>query len=209
MARVSLYANTVDTPIRFDPRISAAIRDCDLDAAKRLFEELPGYERGYTPFVGGTWLHFAAAEGCFAIVEHLLSRGLSVNEPARRDGRFPIGDAAIKGRVEMVAFLLGRGATLDTSTSLRNPLFSAITVRSAAVAELLIVAGIDTRVRYNTETMRKMDAVAFAMMMGPRDIARMIALHNADGDEAAVEVAMAEGLRIADLNAMTMPESRP
>lgn len=198
----------MDKPILFDPRISAAIRDCDLDAARRLFEELPGYERGYTPFVGGTWLHFAAAEGCLTIVEHLLSRGLSVNEPARHDGRFPISDAAIKGRVEMVAFLLGRGATLDTSTSLRNPLFSAITARSPAVAELLIAAGIDTRVRYNTATMQNMDAVAFAMMMGPRDIARMIARRNADGDEAAAEVAMAEGLRIADLNAMAMPTNR-
>ena len=47
-----------------------------------------------------------------------------------------------------------------------NPLFARIVGRSPEVAYLLLERGIDTRVRYNTETMKNMDAVAFAMMWG-------------------------------------------
>jgi len=190
--------------VKFDPRISAAIRNKDLESVKRLFSEHPEYLDAYTPFAGGTWLHVAASDGNVPIVAHLLDLGMNIDEGDMRDGRSPLVNAAHEN-YEIAEYLLDRGAAMDVSLSVRNPLFAAIVGRSAKIAKLLVDRGIDTRVRYNSTTMKDMDAVAFAMMHGTRDIARLVALHNSGGDEAAAEEAMAEGLRVAHENTVPVP----
>ena len=191
--------------IVFSRELSSAIREDNVNIIRTILDNEPEQLRIFTPFARGTWLHYAAGEGKNSIVKEFLDRGLDVNEPAKDDGRFPIVDAALYARGQIVRLLLERGALLDVNASSRNSLFAAIAARSIDCARLLIDAGIDTRVRYNSPTMIDMDAVAFAMMEGPHDIARLIALHNADGDVEAAERAMAEGLAVARRNTRPVP----
>ena len=190
--------------VKFDPRISAAIRAKDLEFVKRFFAENPDYLDSYTPFAGGTWLHVAASDGDVPIVRHLISIGMDVNEGDMRDGRSPLVNAAHEN-YDVAVYLLDQGAKMDVSASVRNPLFAAIAGRSPDIAKLLLDRGIDSTARYNSATMKEMDAVAFAMMHGTRDIAHMIALKNAEGDELKAQTAMAEGLRIAHENTVPVP----
>ncbi len=124
-----------------------------------------------------------------------------------------LSQAASKGRFNIAKYLLDKGALIDTSSSIRNPLFAAIsgsmhinaafpppTGEAPQITRLLLEHGIDSTVRYDSDTMKNMDAVAFAMMMGARELARMIALWNANGDEQAAQVAMDQGLFIAHQN---------
>lgn len=73
------------------------------------------------------------------------------------------------------------------------------------LAELLLDHGIDYNVRYNTETMTNMDAIAFAWMWGRRDIARLIAERKAGGDETEVERLLLEANAVAELNTEPVP----
>ena len=203
--RARRRAAKMSRPTLFDSRLSQAVRDSDLPRLRILFAELPDHIQSYTPFAGSTWLGYAAGDSSLDIVRYLVSIGISVNDGDKRDGRRPICDAARAGKSDIVQFLLNNGAILDTHKSICNPLFAAIAAHSLECARLLIDAGIDTRVRYDTPTMSDMDAVAFAMMEGPHDIARLIALHNADGDVEAAERAMAEGLAVARRNTRPVP----
>ena len=76
---------------------------------------------------------------------------------------------------------------------------------AAQIVRLLLERGIDSKVRYNTATMKNMDAVAFAMMMGARAMARIIALWNEGGDVTKAEAAMEEGWQIALANTKPVP----
>jgi uncharacterized protein len=172
---------------------------------KKLFELHPDHIDSYTPFAGGTWLHFAAGQDSVEIVAHLIKLGMSVNEGDMREGRTPLVDACAAGNFDIAKYLLDQGARFDVSTSVRNPLFAAIAEGSTGIVELLLNRGIDAGVRYTSDTMSNMDAVAFALMWGRRDIARIIALSNAGGDEAAAEAAMVDGLRIAQENTRSRP----
>jgi ankyrin repeat protein len=195
------------TEVKFLPDISAAIRSHDLLAVKKLFVDHPDHIDAYTPFAGGTWLHFAAGHDSVEIVAHLIDLGMNVNEGDMREGRTPLVDACAAGNFDIAKYLLDHGAQLDVSASVRNPLFAAIAEGSIAIVKLLLNHGIDASVRYDSDTMKNMDAVAFAMMWGQRDIAHVIALGNAGGDEAAAQAAMAEGLRIAQENTKPRPPS--
>ena len=79
-------------------------------------------------------------------------------------------------------FLINNGSELDVSLSVRNPLFSAIVGCSPSCVQLLLDAGIDSGVIYNSESMKDMDAVAFALMRGESECAQLVAAHNLDGN---------------------------
>ena len=74
----------------------------------------------------------------------------------------------------MVKYLLSCGAEMDVSEPERNPLFGAIYGGHADIAKLLIESGIDTRVKYTGESMKNMDALAFAHERGQKDIAALL-----------------------------------
>jgi uncharacterized protein len=191
-----------------------AIKNGDCELIKSLIVEHPEQKEVYVPFGGATWLGYAAALGTLDTVKTLIDLGFDVNKGDKYDDRKPISDAASKGRSDVVAYLLSQGAVLDTSLSVRNPLFSAISggtaeaVSSASpeVVKLLLEAGIDSKVRYNSKTMKNMDALAFARMWGKMECARMIALWNANGDEALAKEALVEGERIAYANTEPVSE---
>ena len=111
---------------------------------------------------------------------------------------------------------------MDVSASVRNPLFAAVPgwardrhpvhgsdtppENYLKIAELLLDYGIDSTVRYNTDTMKNMDAMAFACMWGRQDIARLIAERQAEGDAGLVETLLLQADRIAEDNTEPVPE---
>lgn len=198
-------------------RISDAIENGDLSLLAYLLEQFPEYAGN--EMLNG-WLHYASREGQLKIVDFLLRNGFDVNKQESGEGINPLRSACSGGHLDVVRFLLDHGATWDLSKSVRNPLFAVITEsikdtmnkswgpptgEAPEIARLLLERGLDAKVRYNTKTMKNMDAVAFAMMMGALELAHVIALWNADGNEAKARELMAEGLEIARANTKPIP----
>jgi len=130
-----------------------------------------------------------------------VEKGSDVNQGDEDFNRGPICSAASSKNYEIVKYLLAKGASLDVTTSLTNPLFSAIVGGSLNIIELLLEHGVNSKVRYNSNTMREMDAVAFALMRGEVDSAGKIALWNASGDEGCAKKLLEEADKIAAMNA--------
>jgi uncharacterized protein len=183
--------------VRFNPAISAAIRAKNLPELKQLLDAEPEQTAAFTPFAGGTWLHFAAREGDADAVTHLISLGVDVNVKDSREGRSPLCDACLGDQPHIVRLLLSSGASIDTTEPVRNPLFSAIVGRSATSAAILLAHGMDTKVAYSGPRMTQMDAVAFAMERGEQGIAKLIAVNDCP---AGVEHRLHEARRIAAFN---------
>jgi len=183
--------------VRFNPKISAAIRTKDLGALRLLLEAEPEQVNAFTPFAGGTWLHYAAHEGNADAVAHLLSLGVDVTIGDAREGRTPLCDACSGDNPNIVRLLLARGGSIDTTEPVRNPLFAAIVGRSAECVALLLDHGMDTTVAYDGPQMRRMDAVAFALERGEGKIAELIANKDSPGN---VKRRLDEGARVAALN---------
>lgn len=156
--------------------IHRAIKQGNLSEVRRLI----GYDKSllqiWTPF--GTWLHDAASHGQLDVVRWLVSEGLDVNAFNESNESPPLALACSDGYVDVVRFLMEAGAELDTSDSVRNPLFSAIvggiSDSHTAVAKLLIDGGIDTHVKYNGASMQNMDALSFAKEWGNSGIVRLL-----------------------------------
>lgn len=170
---------------RFNPEISAAIRNRDLPTFQDLLAQEPEQIEAFTPFAGGTWLHYAAREGDIRAVQSLLDLGIDVNVGDSREGRAAICDACLGGHEEIVSALLSAGSRLDTSEPVRNPLFAAILGASLPIVRLLLKHGIDAKVCYNGQTMRNMDAVAFALERGEGSIAEEISRWNQKAQRTA------------------------
>jgi len=125
-----------------------------------------------TPF--GTWLHVAASHGNLEIVKYLIDSGLDVNIKGGTFKASAINRAASEGHQEIVKYLIDCGAELDVSEPDRNPLFAAIYGGHKEIAQLLIDHGIDIGVSYTGENMTNMDAYAFAIERGQKDIAELL-----------------------------------
>ncbi|RYG12565.1 MAG: hypothetical protein EON92_07960 [Burkholderiales bacterium] len=155
----------------------------------------------YTPFGFQTWLGYAAGHSSLAVVEHLLSLGFDVNEGDPRENVKPLCCACFNGQLAVAELLLKAGAVMDTATSVQNPMFAAVVGRSPQIVRLVLQGGIDPTVRYNSTTMNEMDAVAFSLMQGEAECARIIATWISSGDEATANAALERALWIAKKNA--------
>ncbi|MDP3459964.1 MAG: ankyrin repeat domain-containing protein [Hyphomonas sp.] len=182
-----------------------AIADGDLRTLERVVAQHRNLLDERPPIAGGTWLHLAVGEDSLDVVKFLVQCGLKVNEPSTLDGDLPLVRAAANGKEDIAAFLLDAGSVMDTSASIRNPLFAAIVGRSPEVVRLLLKRGIDARVRYTSDTMRDMDATAFALMRGETEIGGIIALHLACGDQSRAEALMLEAQSIAAMHGPLKP----
>lgn len=182
-------------------RIIDAIKNDDVDGLRALMSENPEQLTWNTFFAGQTWLGYAASNGKLSSMAILVELGADINQGDHRENVKPICAAACNNQVEAVKLLLKQGALLDTETSVQNPLFSAVVGRSATIARLLLEAGIDYSVRYNSRTMKNMDAIAFALMRGEKQCAHTIAYWMAGDDETKVHSLLQEADEIAEYNA--------
>lgn len=178
-----------------------ALKSDNLDTLEELIRGNPEQLHFTTPFGAQTWLGYAAGHASLESVKKLLDLGFDVNEGDSREGIKPLCSACDEARLDVVRLLLDAGSTLDTATSVQNPLFAAVVGRSPEIAQLLLERGMDATVRYNSKTMKNMDAVAFALMRGEAECARVIALWNAKGDELTAQKALHEADLIAEENA--------
>lgn len=156
--------------------ISKAIRDAvkaaDVPRVRSLIGDSAERLHQMTPF--GTWLHIAAKGGNLELVKCLISMGADVNAKGGTFGGAPLNLAAGYGQLDIVRSLLAAGAELDVSEPERNPLFSAVQGGHFEIVKLLVERGIDYRVQYTGESMKSMDALAFALERGQTRIAEYL-----------------------------------
>lgn len=152
-----------------------AIKLEDLPALSRMFAEDPALKDIATPF--GSWLHVASEYGKFSVVKFLIENGFDIDARGGIAGGSAINIAASEGCLDIVNHLIGLGAELDVSEPERNPLFSAVQGGHDDIVSVLLEAGIDATVRYTGESMKDMDAAAYAREWGRTELADMIEAH--------------------------------
>ncbi len=152
------------TDAEIHKNVRSMIKTGDLKGLNDFISAHPESLHMDTPF--GSWLHVAAAFGKVEIVQTLIERGLEINAKGGIADGNALHRAASNGHLEVVEYLFGNGAIMDTSESKSNPLFGAIINEHMEVGKYLVESGIDWKVCYNTETMSNMDAIAFATERG-------------------------------------------
>lgn len=135
-------------------KIDQAFDDCDVAEFKRLLVSHPEYLRDEDG--ADRWMWLAAAENKLPIMQALLELGLDVNE-SRDSGdesdpfyqpEGSIVQAATKGHIEIVRWLLDRGAKINYVVENQSrclPLIRAATEGHLDVIKLLIEHGADFR----------------------------------------------------------------
>ncbi|WEF32875.1 ankyrin repeat domain-containing protein [Pseudoduganella chitinolytica] len=152
-----------------------AIKNFNNEVARHLLTEDTSLINAMTPF--GTLLHVASAAGNIDIIHYLIAHGADINTRGGALGGSALNEAASDGRIEVVRYLLSHGAAMDTSEPERNPLFSSIYGGHVEVSRILISNGIDVTVRYTGESMKEMDALAYAVERGQKEIAALLSKH--------------------------------
>jgi ankyrin repeat protein len=90
-------------------RVFDAVAKDDVAALTALLDERPELLRARHGPYESTLLHAAAKEGCLAIVDLLLARGLDVNSREKGDNTYPMHWAAAAGHVDVVRRLIHAG----------------------------------------------------------------------------------------------------
>lgn len=152
--------------------IRSAIKNGDIEKVIDLISLKPQSLQMMTPF--GTWLHVAASKGQLTIVKKLVEMGIDFNTLGGPHGGNALNLAATWGHLDVVNYLLSIGVEMDVSDPVRNPLFGAISNGQVEVAKRLIENGINIKVKYSGESMKEMDALAFAKEQGQREIVELL-----------------------------------
>lgn len=181
-------------------KIWEAISAGDIDQTRALFSEYPEMINSFIPFGGGTFLHLAVSKQGSDMADAMVKIGFDIDKEGKVVGDTALLSACSYGNYPAAKYLIENGAKLDVESPQKNPLFGAIVGSSQEIARLLLESGIDTNIRYTGESMKNMDAIAFAFERGETSIAREIALWNCNGDEAAANALLDEGREIAALN---------
>ena len=161
-----------------DEKVAAAmeIRSAIKKGQIEIVEDLIGSDKDLLKImtVFGTPLHVAASHGQLEIAKLLIRLGADVNRKGGVSGGSALNQAASAGHIDLVHLLLSSGAELDVSEPERNPLFSAIYGGHLEIAKLLVEHGIDIHAQYNGDSMKNMDAFAFAIERGQKEIADLL-----------------------------------
>lgn len=157
---------------QFAKDIRSAIKSGQLDILKGLLEKEPEMLTWMTPF--GTWLHVAAAHGNLEIVEYLINTGIDINAKGGTFSTNALERATTKGHLDIAEYLISRNVEMDISEPDRNPLFAAIYGGHFEIVKLLVKNNIDIFIKYTGDTMKDMDAYAFAIERGQLEIAEYL-----------------------------------
>ncbi|MEC1792465.1 suppressor of fused domain protein [Bacillus vallismortis] len=152
--------------------IRSAIKEGNVEKVVELIGSNSDLLNTMTPF--GSWLHVAASRGELGIVKKLVELGANINMQGGVYGGGALNEAASAGHIDIVRYLLSCGADMDVSEPERNPLFGAISNGYIDIAKLLIEKGIDIDIRYSGESMKNIDALAFAREQGQKEIVKLL-----------------------------------
>lgn len=152
--------------------IRGAVKNGQLDKLRDLLEKEPEMLTWMTPF--GTWLHVATAHGHLEIIEYLINAGIDVNAQGGNFSTNALERAATKGYLDITEYLINQDLELDTSEPDRNPLFAAIYGGHFEIVKLLVENNIDISIKYSGDSMKDMDAYAFAIERGETKIAEYL-----------------------------------
>ena len=157
---------------QFAKDIRNAIKRGQLDILRDLIEKEPEMLTWMTPF--GTWLHVAVAHGHLEIVEYLINAGIDINAQGGTFSTNALEKATTKGHLDIAQYLISQNIEIDISEPDRNPLFAAIYGGHLDIVKYLVKNGIDITVKYTGDTMKDMDAYAFAIERGQTEIAEYL-----------------------------------
>ena len=204
-------------PFAIFREIRAAIDSGDPALVRRAFVRHPEQINSGDAILG-CHLHHACRHADVEVVAAMVRAGADIDLADDRDGMRPIVGACSAGNVDIVRLLLEAGCLLDSSASVRNPLFACIggyrgdrdepRGRFATIAELLIRNGMDLTACYVQQSMVDMDAAAFAYMFGRRDIAAIVIRELYGDDERLAAGAWAEAIEVALGNAYSRQKFR-
>ena len=158
--------------IKIAKDIRGTITDGQLDTLRDLLEKEPEMLTWMTPF--GTWLHVATAHGHLDIIEYLIHAGIDVNAQGGTLSTNALERAATKGYLDITEYLINQSIEIDTSEPDRNPLFAAIYGGHFDIVQLLVKNNIDISIKYSGDSMKDMDAYAFAIERGQTKIAEYL-----------------------------------
>lgn len=153
-------------------RMRESIKSGQLDTLRDLLEKEPEMLTHVTPF--GTWLHVATAHGHLEIIEHLINSGIDIHAKGGTFSTNALERAATKGYVHIAEYLIKHHVEMDTSEPDRNPLFAAIYGGHFEIVKLLVMNGIDVKIKYSGNNMKDMDAYTFAVERGEMEIAEYL-----------------------------------
>lgn len=169
----------------------------DLQKIDKIFLTKPRLKKKRM-LAGGNWIYSIGPETSMEVVEYLIEIGLDPHEKAKQEGDNCLTSAARAGREDLVSFLLYLGVQIDTTLSVRNPLFAAVGAsigqfgggegRSGnpeKVIEILLEAGIDPWIEYKSPTMNRLNASGHALTYDMQEIAELIIRLSAKGDNLA------------------------
>jgi len=157
---------------QYSKDIRSAIKIGQTDTVKDLLEKEPDMLTWMTPF--GTWLHVASAHGHLEIVEYLINAGIDINAQGGTFSTNALERATAKGHLDIAKYLISKNVEFDISEPDRNPLFAAIYGGHLEIVKLLVESNIDISIKYSGETMKDMDAYAFAVERGQTEIAEYL-----------------------------------
>ncbi|MFP9131372.1 ankyrin repeat domain-containing protein [Niallia sp. BSM11] len=157
---------------QFAKDIRSAIKSGQLDTLRDLLEKEPEMLTWMTPF--GTWLHVATAHGHLEIVEYLINAGIDINAQGGTFSTNALERAIAKGHLDIADYLISKNVEIDISEPDRNPLFAAIYGGHLEIVKLLVENNINISIKYTGETMKDMDAYAFAIERGQTEIAEYL-----------------------------------
>ena len=161
--------------------LNEAIRNDAVIDLKGIFEKYPDFITLRVPSFGN-WLVYASWQGAKQVVKYLIEIGFDVDKSGDEVNSPPLATASVSGHAEIVKLLLTNGARLDDRTSISNPLFGCA---SAEIAKLLLDAGMDPSKSYvlGDAVNPPIDSLAYAIMLGRIEVANVIALAMALGDQ--------------------------
>jgi hypothetical protein len=154
-------------------RFGAAIEVGDLSAARRWLDE--GLDPDFVADRIGTGLMIAAWEGNLAMLELFHGRGADVNR-VNRAGEQALQLAALRGHLQVVVWLLERGAQVDRPGKHWSALHYAVFGGHAEIARLLLARG----ARADARTPNDSTALMLAAREGHPGLAQMLVEAGAD-----------------------------